>query len=125
MSLFTSFWAALDGRALSSLERTSASAAFISSLLECVAFIIRRLRSDAQNGSRLLGEGVDAQAAVHRLVRDQYTRLMEELGSGRLKADPRVSGVAIARGLTALAQIDQSQLSSMFRRVILLTILRH
>ncbi|KAF5370318.1 hypothetical protein D9758_006910 [Tetrapyrgos nigripes] len=46
MDLFTSFWAAIDGRALSSLQRSAASSAFLSSLLECMVFLIRRVWRD-------------------------------------------------------------------------------
>ncbi|KAI0316069.1 hypothetical protein OF83DRAFT_1284410 [Amylostereum chailletii] len=45
-AFFASFWAAIDGRALSSLERVAASSAFLSSLLECITFIMPMPISD-------------------------------------------------------------------------------
>ncbi|KAJ7584094.1 hypothetical protein C8J56DRAFT_1005201 [Mycena floridula] len=41
---FTSFWAAIDGRALSSLQRAATTSAFLSSLLECMVFLVRRIQ---------------------------------------------------------------------------------
>ncbi|KAH8103213.1 hypothetical protein DFH11DRAFT_1772348 [Phellopilus nigrolimitatus] len=40
-----SFWAALDGRAFSSLERATSSAAFLSALLECLVLLSKRARA--------------------------------------------------------------------------------
>ncbi|KAI0711424.1 hypothetical protein C8Q76DRAFT_677774 [Earliella scabrosa] len=74
--LFTSFWAAVDARVLNSLDRVAASAAFLSSLLECLVLIIRRLS-----------------AAPH----DEA-----ELSSGQLKVRGKQAGTELAKTLMSL-----------------------
>ncbi|KAG6916946.1 hypothetical protein DXG01_004633 [Tephrocybe rancida] len=71
--LFNSFWKVLDGRALSSLQRSATSAAFLSSLFECIVFLIKRTRSDSQNGQshNLLGVG-NTNELTENLVREQF-----------------------------------------------------
>jgi hypothetical protein len=114
-ALFTSFWAAVDSRALSSLERSAASAALLSSLLECVTFIVRRLRSDTQR-PLLIGKDDIAMGndAAHALVTDQYKRVWNELSTGHLKMDYNVAGITIAKGLIALSNEDNGTSTEIF-----------
>ncbi|KAI9462830.1 hypothetical protein BJY52DRAFT_1203094 [Lactarius psammicola] len=60
---FSSFWAAIDGRALSALNRAAKSAAFLRALLECTAFVARR-------------ETVYGDNVAKALVRAQYARVL-------------------------------------------------
>lgn len=113
---FTSFWAALDGRALTSLDRTAANAAFLSSLLECTLFLARRLWNDKEeHATLLLSEGVGdndlgnmgGPEGAKWLVGQQLKRVWEELlGGSRLKVQMEVGGKAVGQGLLGLEKID-------------------
>jgi hypothetical protein len=99
---FSSFWAAVDGRALSALDRTAASAAFLSSLLECTTFLVRRIcnaREKAVNSG--YGEDVEKE-----LVLAQYSRVWEECTSRRLRVEWKVAGELVAKSLVRLNEID-------------------
>ncbi|KAG1741443.1 uncharacterized protein EDB91DRAFT_1130453 [Suillus paluster] len=111
---FTSFWAAIDGRALSSLERKVPSASFLSSLLECVVFFLRRLSSGSQDHGALSGSVSDIlepnstrrQDVVDELVRSQFTRIWEELKARRLRTDENDAGKLIASSLLSLHRMN-------------------
>jgi hypothetical protein len=99
---FSSFWAAVDGRALSALDRTAASAAFLSSLLECTAFVVRRVRNAREKaGNSGYGENTEKE-----LVRAQYSRVWEECTSRRLRVEEKVAGDLAAKSLVRLNDID-------------------
>ncbi|KAI0273234.1 hypothetical protein BGY98DRAFT_998534 [Russula aff. rugulosa BPL654] len=99
---FSSFWAAVDGRALSALDRTAASAAFLSSLLECTAFMVQRVRNAREKAGNS-GYGVDAEM---ELVRAQYLRVWEECTSRKLRVEEKVAGELVAKSLVRLNEID-------------------
>jgi E3 ubiquitin-protein ligase listerin len=99
---FSSFWAAVDGRALNALDRTTASAAFLSSLLECTALLARRIRNAREKAGNS-GYGEDAEK---ELVRAQYSRVWEECSSRRLKVQEKVAGELVAKSLVRLNEID-------------------
>ena len=113
---FTSFWAALDGRALTSLDRTAANAAFLSSLLECTLFLARRLWNGKEEHAMLLLSGGDGDNDLGNmggpegakwLVGEQFKRVWEELlGGSRLKVQMEVGGKAVGQGLLGLEKID-------------------
>ena len=99
---FSSFWAAVDGRALSALDRTAASAAFLSSLLECTIFMVQRVRNAREKAGNS-GYGVDAEM---ELVRAQYSRVWEECTSRKLRVEEKVAGELVAKSLVRLNEID-------------------
>ena len=99
---FSSFWAAVDGRALSALDRTAASAAFLNALLECTAFVVRRVR----NARDKAGNGVYAGDAEKELVRAQYTRVLEESTSRKLRVEEGIAGELVAKSLVRLNEVD-------------------
>lgn len=111
---FTSFWAAIDGRALSSLERKVPSASFLSSLLECLVFFLRRLLSGSQDHEVLSGSVSDdlmpnttrLQDVADGLVRSQFTRIWQELKARRLRTDDRDVGKLIASSLLSLHRMN-------------------
>jgi E3 ubiquitin-protein ligase listerin len=104
-TLFESFWAAIDGNALSGLDRTAASAAFLSSLLECVVFMIRRLLGD--HGKLLLSDDqTDTSEAAQELVKEQVKLAWEALSTGRLKLEPDVAAAALSKTLIELQAIN-------------------
>lgn len=96
---FTSFWAAIDGRALSSLDRMSISAAFLSSLLECTILLARRLRPNVQDQALPLTD-------VEELVGRQFNRVWDELAGLRLKVQTVVAGKLMAQTLASLERIS-------------------
>lgn len=98
---FSSFWAAVDGRALSALDRTTKSAAFLSALLECIVFVVRRVRSAREEVDNEYGG--DAEEA---LVRDQYTKVWEECTSRRLRVEEGTAAELMAKSLVRLNAID-------------------
>lgn len=119
-TLFTSFWAAVDGRALSGLDRMTASAAFLSSVLECGVYMARRLMAD--DGAALLAEEVAEEPAeseenevrmtARALVCEQVKRAWEELSAQRLKMNEKLAADYLARTLTATDKIDEGESSS-------------
>jgi len=100
-SFFSSFWAAVDGRALSALDRTTKSAAFLSALLECMVFVVRRVRSAREEADNEYGG--DAEKV---LVRDQYTKVWEECTSRRLRVEEGPAAELMAKSLVRLNAID-------------------
>lgn len=113
---FTSFWAAIDGRALSSLDRAATSAAFLSSLLECTAFLARRLRNDTGDHAVLVtdigNEDTDQVSGIHgasRLVGQQFSRVWNELAGHRLKVQLADAGKLMAQTLASLQRIDEGE----------------
>ncbi|CAA7268465.1 unnamed protein product [Cyclocybe aegerita] len=96
---FASFWAAIDARALSSLHRIAASAAFLGSLLECMVFLVRRLRNN--------DEPAHAKAA-ETVVREQIARVWEELSSKRLKMEERAAARMLAQTLESLFGVEEA-----------------
>ncbi|KAH9041508.1 hypothetical protein EDB83DRAFT_2409286 [Lactarius deliciosus] len=99
---FSSFWAAIDGRALSALDRAAKSAAFLRALLECTAFIARRVRG-SRDGT---GNSMYDDNAAEALVRAQYARVLEESTSRRLRVEEGVAGELIAKSMVTLNEID-------------------
>ncbi|KAI0305195.1 hypothetical protein B0F90DRAFT_1702407 [Multifurca ochricompacta] len=100
--LFASFWAAVDGRAFSALDRTAKSAAFLSALLECTTFVVRRMRDTAGDA----GNSVYIAGAEAALLRAQYARVWEECASRRLRVEEAVTGELVAKSLVTLNEID-------------------
>lgn len=117
---FTSFWAAVDGRALSSLHRSATSAAFLSSLLECMVFLIKRMRSDlfrrpdpdqapiTATTSNLGGPSFSIPEDAVRLVKEQYSHMWHELGTSRLKVEERAAARLLGKTMEDLGNIDSA-----------------
>lgn len=111
---FTSFWAAIDGHALSSLERKVPSASFLSSLLECLVFFLRRLLGGSEDHGALSGSVSDdlvsnntrLQDVADELVRSQFTRIWQEVKARRLRADENDVGKLIASSLLSLHRMN-------------------
>ncbi|OBZ77520.1 E3 ubiquitin-protein ligase listerin [Grifola frondosa] len=106
--LFTSFWAAIDARVLNSLDRAAASQAFLSSLLECVVFLVRRLLNSSDEDVELLTSGGGAVRKVETaqiLVKEQIGRAWEELSARHLKLEEAIIGTLLARTLFSLHQL--------------------
>lgn len=109
-TLFTSFWAAVDGRALSGLDRMAASAGFLSSVLECSVYMTRRLLAD--DGEALLAEGEnDLRTTARALLCEQVGRTWEELSAQRLKVDEKAAAEYLARTLTSTNQIGEGRVA--------------
>ncbi|KAH7909880.1 hypothetical protein BJ138DRAFT_1154228 [Hygrophoropsis aurantiaca] len=105
--LFSSFWAAIDGRALSSIERKVPSTAFLSSLLECMVFVIRRISSaTSKDQAAQIATDSNATSATVALVREQFTRLWDELVAHKLRVDEADAGKLIAKTLNSLEAMD-------------------
>ncbi|KAL0570451.1 hypothetical protein V5O48_011508 [Marasmius crinis-equi] len=101
---FEAFWAAVDGRALSSLQRAAASEGFLSALLECLVFLVRR-----NQRASLFPEASNAEEAVKGLIRGQLERVWAELvkGTSGLKVEGRVAGGLLCRTFGELEKIDE------------------
>ncbi|KAI0747035.1 hypothetical protein C8Q80DRAFT_1178930 [Daedaleopsis nitida] len=108
--LFISFWAAVDARVLNSLDRVAASTAFLSSLLECLTFVVRRTISSSHEEAVSLLQGraqttVDIDAAVKGLLCEQTRRTWDELSSGRLKVPGKDAGALLAKTFVLLYRL--------------------
>ncbi|KAF8268005.1 hypothetical protein EI94DRAFT_1728947 [Lactarius quietus] len=77
----------------SALDRAATSAAFLRALLECTAFVARRVR-----GAR---DGVG-----NNIYADDYARVLEESTSRRLRVEEGVAGEMVAKSMVTLNQID-------------------
>ncbi|KAF8899801.1 hypothetical protein CPB84DRAFT_1780009 [Gymnopilus junonius] len=117
---FTSFWSAVEGRALSSLHRVAASTAFLSSLLECLVFLIKRLHSNSlrtsipetEGGQSVQSTSLGGQAPSEALVREQLSLVWEQLSSKKLKVEERAAARILARSLESLSGIHQELLDA-------------
>lgn len=101
----TSFWAALDGRALSSLDRSASGAAFLTALLECTVFLLKRAM--ASRKSVELDDANDLEKLLEKSSSEQLERAWEEIVSGKLRVNNDAAGKAIARALGSLENINQ------------------
>ena len=97
---FNSLWAAVDGRALNSLHRTAASAAFLSSLLECTVLLAKRLRGVEKDSSS------SDPSVANILVQSQFSRVWEELSSKRLQVEDRAAGRMLGKTLEDVLASD-------------------
>ena len=106
---FTSFWAAFDGQALSSLaslERAKGSTAFLRALLESRVFLIKRSRTF---GEETISEELEIRRQGCRDVASQQcSRVWEELITTHLRVDVGVSGKTLAHTLMSLELINES-----------------
>lgn len=105
--LFTSFWAAVDGRALGSLthDRLQNSAAFLSSVLECLILLLNRLAQDEDAAKSALSES---------LVHEQFDELCSALYNGRLTVQSEFAGEAMAKALARLEGFNDKSESATF-----------
>ena len=115
-TLFASFWAAVDGRALSGLDRTTACGAFLSSVLECAVYVARRILADDDEALLLLAEDEeDAGLSTARaLVCEQVRRAWEEIEARRLRTDEGLAAECFARTLNSANQVDQGTFVQLF-----------
>ncbi|RDB18704.1 E3 ubiquitin-protein ligase listerin [Hypsizygus marmoreus] len=103
--LFDAFWKVLDGRALSSLQRSATSAAFMGAMFECMVLLIKRARNDS--GALLLGSSGDgADAVVRELAIDQVRKAWTLLEAKSLKVEGRAAARLMAQTLGSLNAID-------------------
>ncbi|KAG6811117.1 hypothetical protein H0H92_008917 [Tricholoma furcatifolium] len=106
--LFNSFWKVLDSRALSSLQRSATSAAFLSSLFECLVFIVKRIRNDAQHDDQapaaLLGSG-NVDDLTETLVSNHLAKAWSHLADGTLKVEQRAAARLVSQTLLSLQEI--------------------
>ena len=116
--LFSSFWAALDGRALSSLNRAASSSAFLSSFLECMVLVVKRLRSPSTPPQILAksnaAEGIEADTTAFnvKLVEEQIGKIWRETLDGRLKVDERALASSLVKTIGALGEVDDGSCSN-------------
>lgn len=97
--LFTAFWAAVDGRALTSLHRTAAAAAFLSALLECTIFLIKRIQ--------ILREGTQLTVDENGLLKELFSRVWVELSEQKLKLEDRTVAKIIPQVLGSLVGLSR------------------
>jgi len=108
--LLTSFWAALDGKALSSLDRVQSSAAFLSSLMESLVYLIRRAKAakglQQRDVERIV---VLNEEELRGIVSEQICRVWSEIVSKRLRVDDAEGGKILARTFASLNGVDESE----------------
>ena len=111
--LFTAMWEALNSRALISLQRSAASAAFLSSLVECVVFLARRLCKEGDPMGDVSLSTEDSQATALRIVEEQIGRIWDSLCSNRLKVDEVTSANLLGKLLVSLHNGPEGENSSL------------
>lgn len=108
-SLFASFWAAVDGRALSGLDRLAASRAFLSSLLESLVLFSRMLSNDPTANVLVPDLATKGPVAISEFVAEQIGRVWDELSTKRLKVEDTAAAGLLATTLTSLYQFNPGQ----------------
>ncbi|KAF9458921.1 hypothetical protein BDZ94DRAFT_1068633 [Collybia nuda] len=118
-NMFASFWKVLDGRALSSLQRSATSAAFLSALFECILFLVKRVRGHTQSRAILFGSEVssDAVQETQQFVNEQVIKVWEELANKRLRVEQRAAARLMAQTLLSLHEIDEALFVSSWNAV--------
>ena len=109
-------WDAIDSRSLSSLQRSAASAALLSSLVECVAFLVKRLCNEKGEGDGIAAE--DSEAVAQRIIEEQIGRIWDSLSSNRLKVEETTSSNLIAKLLGSLHGREGKCLNLRLRRIM-------
>ena len=99
-TFFTAFWAAVDGRAFTSLHRTAAAAAFLSALLECTILLIKRIQNSKEEPRPTVDE--------NGLLKELFSRLWIELSDQKLKLEDKMLAKIIPQTLGVL--IDRSRI---------------
>jgi len=84
---------------LNSLHRTAASSAFLSSLLECLVFLLRRIYKSGE-----ASHFFDNADCAEILVNEQFSRGWSELSTQRLSVEERT--VARLMGQTLVVLVD-------------------
>ena len=87
----------------------TASAAFLSSLLECTLFLVGRILGS--QGSILVEEDASITPRGHatELLKEQIKRVWEELCSGHLKVEESVAAMSVAKFLADLYKNDSGK----------------
>lgn len=111
--LFTAMWEAVNSRALSSLQRSTASAAFLSSLVECVIFLTKRLYKEREPMGDVSLSTEDSQATALRIVEEEIGRIWDSLCSNRLKVDEVTSTNLLGKLLVSLHNGPEGEKSSL------------
>ncbi|KAG5641970.1 hypothetical protein DXG03_003844 [Asterophora parasitica] len=104
--LFTAFWDVLASRALSSLQRSATSTAFLSSLFECMIFLIKRVRNDARSDNAHCIFDGNLDDFVQNIVREQFGKVYVNLVGKTLKVESRGAARLVAQTLLSLNEID-------------------
>ncbi|KAF8634833.1 hypothetical protein AX17_004084 [Amanita inopinata Kibby_2008] len=105
---FASMWAAIEGHAFSSLQRSAASSAFLSSLVECTLFLVKRLcsRQDVTSQPTVSSNGTEA--AAQKTVSEQTINIWESICSKKLKVADSVSSKLLSTALISLYNIQEA-----------------
>ncbi|KAM6492444.1 hypothetical protein JOM56_012168 [Amanita muscaria] len=108
-AFFTSMWTALDVSS-SGLLQHSTSSAFLSSLVECVAFFVKRLRIEKRIVDPMLNTapfGNNSEMVAKIIIEEQTKKIWDSLRQGRLVADAKVSTTLLSSFLTSLYNIQE------------------
>ena len=89
---------------MSSLDRFASGASFLSSLLECIVFLVKRKLAAASSGGD--EEASSSHDDVKMLLSEQLERTWNEISTGKLRVENVAAGKAIARTLGNLEHID-------------------
>ena len=130
-NFFNSFWKVLDTRVFSGLpsQRSAASAAFLSALLECLVFFVRRVHGSGSGGkdhSGLvlpIGDGhsgmgevrsEEVEGRLRDLVKQQMGRVWKALAADSktvgLRVDQRAAARLVGQTLVVLWEVDKGSL---------------
>ncbi|PCH44774.1 hypothetical protein WOLCODRAFT_145160 [Wolfiporia cocos MD-104 SS10] len=102
--LLVNFWAALDGRALSGLDRKATNKAFLEALCECVVLIVRRLMRPTTDSTRK--PGTTSEGDSRTLVSAQVQRIWDELCAKRIRLSGALAGACLARLVEGMWRAD-------------------
>ncbi|PFH48098.1 hypothetical protein AMATHDRAFT_66268, partial [Amanita thiersii Skay4041] len=102
---FTSMWMAVEGRALTSLQRSATSAAFLSAFLECIVFLLKRLLNEDPEKAKLTIH--DKDAAAHQVIMEQFTKVLDVLCTSKLKVEEATASEHLIKFLISLYNVQE------------------
>ncbi|KAG8943606.1 listerin E3 ubiquitin protein ligase 1 [Tulasnella sp. 424] len=101
-NFFTSLWAAVDGRALSTLDKSMSSIAFASAAFECTVYLAGRIQRSQQPSDASESGVVDL---ARDLARQQAAETWDALEGGRLVMREEDAGSRLAQFLVRLGKV--------------------
>ncbi|KAG8972288.1 hypothetical protein FRB90_010262, partial [Tulasnella sp. 427] len=101
-NLYASIWAAVDGRAFSTIDKAVTSNSFLASLFECTAYLVGRIQKTHQASE---SESTTTSDLAQDLARQQTAEAWDALESSRLVLKEEEAGSKLAQFLLRLEKV--------------------
>ncbi|KAG8972232.1 hypothetical protein FRB90_010275, partial [Tulasnella sp. 427] len=101
-NLCASIWAAVDGRAFSTIDKAVTSTSFLAALFECTAYLVGRIQKAHQASE---SESTEISDSAQDLARQQTAEAWDALESSRLVLKEEEAGSKLAQFLLRLEKV--------------------